>query len=84
MVDLGRYFASPGMSSEGFVLLRAEGLTRTGEGGGVEGEDILVHRVRLDDVPAFVASKRAEGCAVDVKLLLLLAPALLEPIRAGE
>ena len=37
MVDLGRYFASPGMSSEGFVLLRAEGLTRTGEGGGVEG-----------------------------------------------
>ena len=84
MVDLGRYFASPGMSSEGFVLLRAEGLTRTGEGGGVEGEDILVHRVPLDDVPAFVARKRAEGCAVDVKMLLLLAPALLEPIRAGE
>src|SRR5688572_20612007 len=24
MVDLGRYFASPGMSSEGFALLRAE------------------------------------------------------------
>ena len=84
MVDLGRYFASPGMSSEGFALLRAEGLTRTGEGGGVEGEDILVHRVRLDDVPAFVANKRAEGCAVDVKMLLLLAPALLEPLRSGE
>jgi ADP-ribose pyrophosphatase len=84
MVDLGRYFASPGMSSEGFILLRAEGLTCTGEGGGVEGEDIRVHRVRFEDVPAFVAAKRAEGCAVDVKMLLLLAPVLVEPVGAGE
>jgi ADP-ribose pyrophosphatase len=84
MVDLGRFFASPGMSSEGFTLLRAEGLTRTGGGGGVEGEDIRVHRVRLDEVPAFVAAKRAEGCAMDVKLLILLAASLLEPYRLGE
>ena len=47
------------------------------EGGGVEGEDIVVHRVRLADVPAFVAAKRAEGCAIDVKMLLLLAGDLL-------
>jgi ADP-ribose pyrophosphatase len=72
MDDLGRYFASPGMSSEGFTLLRARGLTKVGEGGGIEGEDIIVHRVRLVDVPAFVAAKRAEGVAIDVKLLLLL------------
>jgi ADP-ribose pyrophosphatase len=84
MVDLGRFHASPGMSSEGFTLLRAEGLTRTGDGGGVEGEDIIVRRVRLEDVAAFVAARRAEGCAMDVKLLLLLAAALLEPFRAGE
>ncbi|MGZ8346928.1 MAG: NUDIX hydrolase [Allosphingosinicella sp.] len=72
MVGLGRFHASPGMSSEGFTLLRAEGLTRTGEGGGIEGENILVHRVALTEVPAFVAAKRAEGCAIDAKLLLLL------------
>ena len=71
-VDLGRYFASPGMSSEGFTLLRAEGLTKTGEGGGVEGEDIAVHRVKLADVAAFIADRRAAGVAVDSKLLLLL------------
>ena len=59
--------ASPGMSSEGFTLLRAEGLTKVGEGGGVAGEDIVVHRVPLADVPAFVAAKRAEGCAIDVE-----------------
>ena len=77
MTDLGRYYASPGMSSEGFTLLRAEGLTRAGEGGGVAGEDIEVHRVRLEDVPAFVAARRAEGMAVDAKLLLLLGTAIL-------
>jgi len=77
MVDLGRYHSSAGMSSEAFTLLRAEGLTRVGAGGGVAGENIEVHRVALNAVPAFVEAKRAQGCAVDVKLLLLLAEALL-------
>jgi ADP-ribose pyrophosphatase len=79
MVDLGRFHASPGMSSEGFTLLRAEGLTKVGEGGGVEGEDIVVHRVPLADVPDFIARKRAEGLAMDAKLLLLLGPVFLQP-----
>lgn len=73
MTDLGRFHASPGMSSEGFHLMRAEELTKVGEGGGVEGEDIVVHRVPLADVAGFIAAKRAEGYAMDVKLLLLLA-----------
>ncbi|HEX5183961.1 MAG TPA: NUDIX hydrolase [Allosphingosinicella sp.] len=73
MVDLGRFHASPGMSSEGFALVRAEGLTRVGEGGGVPGEEIEVHRVPLGQVPAFLEAKRAEGACADAKLLLLLA-----------
>jgi len=77
MTDLGFFYSSPGMVSEGFTLLRAEGLTRTGAGGGVEGEDIVVHRVPVADLPAFVAAKRAEGCAIDVRMLLLLAGDLL-------
>jgi ADP-ribose pyrophosphatase len=77
VTELGTYYSSPGMVSEGFTLLRAEGLSRVGTGGGVEGEDIIVHRVPLGEVPAFVASKRAEGCAIDVKLLLLLGGDLL-------
>lgn len=82
MVELGRFHASPGMSSEGFTLLRAEGLTKVGEGGGVEGEDILVHRVPLGELPALVARKRAEGAAMDVKLLLLLGAGFLQPCLA--
>jgi ADP-ribose pyrophosphatase len=77
MTDLGRFHSSPGMVSEGFTLLRAEGLERVGDGGGVAGEEIAVHRVKLAQVPAFVAAKRDEGCAMDVKLLLLLAGEML-------
>lgn len=72
MGSLGEFYSSPGMVSEGFTLLRAEGLTRVSSGGGVEGEDIAVHRVDLAALPAFVAAKRAQGVAMDVKLLLLL------------
>ena len=74
---LGEFQSSPGLVTEGFTLTRAHGLTRIGEGGGLEGEDIIVHRVPMSDVPRFVAARRAEGKAVDVKLLLLLARTML-------
>ena len=74
---LGEFASSPGMTSERFTLVRALGLTRVGAGGGVGNEDIIVHRVPLADLAAFVAAKRGEGVAVDAKLLLLLAGSLL-------
>lgn len=76
--SLGEYFSSPGMVSESFTLVRASGLERVGDGGGVEGEGITVHRVKLGEVPAFVDACRARGVAIDVKLLLVLGPTLLE------
>lgn len=74
---IGQFYSSPGMVAEGFTLVRAHGLTRIGNGGGNEHEDIEVHLVARDDIPDFVARKRAEGCAIDVKLLLLLANSIL-------
>jgi ADP-ribose pyrophosphatase len=68
---VGEFFSSPGMVSESFTLVRATGLTKIGEGGGVDGENIVVHRVALGDLASFVKAKRAEGCVVDVKLLML-------------
>lgn len=68
---IGEFFSSPGMVSESFTLVRATGLTKVGDGGGVDGEDIIVHRVALPDVPVFVQQKRRDGCVVDVKLLML-------------
>lgn len=69
---LGEFWSSPGMVSESFTLMRATGLTKVSDGGGVEGENITVHRVPLSGLEAFVEASRARGCAVDVKLLLLL------------
>lgn len=69
---LGDFHASPGMLSESFTLVRAHGVTRSGDGGGTEHEDINVHLVARGDIPAFIEEKRAEGFAVDVKLLLFL------------
>jgi ADP-ribose pyrophosphatase len=74
---IGQFFSSPGMVGEAFTLVRAQGLTRIGDGGGNEHEEIEVHLVPRADIPAFVERKRAEGIAIDVKLLLLLAADIL-------
>ncbi len=68
---VGEYFSSPGMVSESFSLVRARGLRKVSDGGGVDGENITVHRVSLADLPNFVQEKRAGGCVMDVKLLML-------------
>ena len=76
---LGEYYSSPGMVSESFTLVRAHGLTRVGEGGGVAGhEEIEVHLVERETIAGFVERRRAAGIAIDVRLLLLLGGALLD------
>src|SRR3954453_21753585 len=69
---LGDFYASPGMLSESFTLVRAHGVRKIGEGGGTESEDIITHLVARADIPEFLEQKRGEGMGVDVKLLLLL------------
>ena len=66
---LGDFHSSPGMVAESFTLVRAHGVRRVGEGGGTEHEEIEVHLVAREDIPAFVAQRREAGVAVDVKLL---------------
>lgn len=73
---LGEYYSSPGMTSERFTMVRATGLTRVGEGGGDDKEDITVHRVPLAELETFVAGKRAAGVGMDSKLLALIGPRL--------
>ena len=53
MEVIGEFYSSPGMVTESFTLLRAHGLTRIGPGGGVDGEDITVHRVPLGEIESF-------------------------------
>ena len=66
------------MLGESFTLVRATGLTRIGEGGGTESEDIVVHRVPLDRIAETIAEHRARGHGIDVRVLMLLGSALFE------
>ncbi|HWI76117.1 MAG TPA: NUDIX hydrolase [Sphingomicrobium sp.] len=69
---LGEFHSSPGMVAESFTLVRAHGIRKIGDGGGNDHEDITVHLVAREDIPAFIQSRRDAGSAVDVKLLLFL------------
>ena len=71
---LGDFYSSPGMVAEGYTLVRAHGVR---PGGTKIEDDIDVHLVAPGEVTSFIAAKRAEGLAIDTKLLLLLAGDLL-------
>ena len=69
---IGEFYSSPGMISECFTLLRATGLEKISAGGGEGDENILVHRIPVDEVADFVAAWRAAGHGVDVRIALFL------------
>lgn len=75
--SLGEFYSSPGMVTEAYTLFRALDLEKVSEGGGLEGEGITVHRVALSEIDSFIAAKRAEGYAIDTRMLLLLSPGIL-------
>jgi len=59
---------SSGMSNERIAFVRARDLTKVGEGGGVDNEDITVHAVPRSDAPRWLMQKHAEGYELDLKL----------------
>lgn len=69
---MGEFYSSPGMVSEHFALVRASGLTQVGPGGGVDSEDIEVHRVPLAALTDFVEDRRRAGVGIDVRIMGLL------------
>ncbi len=69
---IGEFASSPGMVGETFHFFKASGLTRVSAGGGVAGEGITVHIVPRTELTSFIASARARGCAIDVRIAVLL------------
>ncbi len=60
--------SSAGMSTEYMHFYRASGLSKIHAGGGVAGEDIVVHEIPVDQVSAFLVERIAAGYAVDPKV----------------
>ncbi len=57
-----------GLTSEHLHLVRIRDLQRVHAGGGVEGEDIVVHRVALSEVHAWLQAQAAAGKLVDARI----------------
>lgn len=60
--------SSAGLSDERLLMFYAHGITKVGNGGGVEHEDIRVHLVPIADVPGWLVIKQGEGLVVDLKV----------------
>lgn len=67
-VCLARGPVSAGFGTEIIAFYRASGLTKTGSGGGVDGEQIRVHEIRVDRVRAWLRKKEREGLLIDAKI----------------
>lgn len=65
---LSRGPSSAGLTDEVVTLVGARGVAKTAKGGGVAGEDILVHAVPLAQIGAWLAVREAEGMLVDAKV----------------
>ena len=59
---------SAGLTNERIAYVRAGNLTRKHKGGGVDDENIVVHEVPVDEAPAWLLAKQAQGFELDLKL----------------
>ncbi len=63
---------SPGISSEVVDIYFAANLEKVAAGGGVDGEDITVHVIKLPDVEAWLEARGKEGKMIDPKVYTAL------------
>lgn len=61
---------SSGLSTEILHFYLADKLCKTGEGGGVDGEDITVHTVPFCDIEEFLKKETEDGSVVDPKIYM--------------
>ena len=68
MLKLTEGPAASGSSSDIIVFFKAEGLRKTGPGGGDASETIIVHEIPLPEVTPWLAGKRRQGIHIDPKI----------------
>ena len=74
--------SSAGLTNEMVHFVLAEGLSRAGDGGGIEQERITVHQIPFERVDSFLTQAVAAGKVIDPRVLAGLY--LLERSRRGE
>ncbi len=59
---------SAGLTDEEVTFISADDLVRTGDGGGDDSEDIIVHRIGREHIDAWLADCHHAGLAIDPKI----------------
>jgi ADP-ribose pyrophosphatase len=59
---------SPGLTTEVVSFFRATGLKQVGAGGGVEGEQIQIHAIKLERADAWLRRRIRKGVQIDCKV----------------
>ncbi|WP_417004774.1 NUDIX hydrolase, partial [Akkermansia sp.] len=62
--------SSPGLTTEMVSFYLADGLRQVAEGGGVDNEDITVHRIPLFLVHDWLMDQTGQGKVVDPKIFM--------------
>lgn len=60
--------SSAGLTNEIITMVIADDLTKIGDGGGIDGENIIVHAIPKGDVGPWLASEEAKGKLIDPKV----------------
>lgn len=60
--------SSSGLTNERVTLFLAKGLVKTGDGGGVDSEEITTHEIPLDELDQWLQDASAEGRDVDARV----------------
>jgi len=68
--------SSAGLSSEVVTIFLARGVRRVAAGGGVEGENIVVHAPKLDEAADWLLARARDGVLLDPKVFVGLRFAL--------
>ncbi len=72
LTELMRCPTSAGLTDETAVFFRAEGLVKTGPGGGDPSERITVHAVPLAGIDRWLLDRQRQGVALDPKIYTAL------------
>ncbi len=64
--------SSPGLTSEMISFYMADELVRVSDGGGVDNEDITVHRIPLNEVRPWLMGQMKQGVLVDPRIFMAL------------
>jgi ADP-ribose pyrophosphatase len=68
LIQVAKGSTSPGQSTEEMTVFLATGLTKVGEGGGVDDEDITLHKVPLGDAHSWLEAQVAKGKKIALRV----------------